>query len=114
MEEKNFMKFGIFMILLLFLTSVISAEAQQGVFEMKDDERIYKFGGMILVDEDVTNNLLLAGGQITINGNEATIERSNVSNTPEFRIFHVDSTGNLILNDLTISNGTNPGTAPTV
>lgn len=40
---------------------------------------------------------------ITINGNNATIRRAD--DAPDFRIFYVTDSGNLILNDLTITNG---------
>jgi len=40
---------------------------------------------------------------ITINGNNATIRRAD--DAPDFRIFYITDTGNLILNDLTITNG---------
>jgi predicted outer membrane repeat protein len=48
---------------------------------------------------------------ITINGNNATITRAAAA--PDFRIFHILSTGNLTLNDLTITNGfaNRPGSA---
>ncbi len=42
---------------------------------------------------------------ITINGNGATITRSKVANTPIFRLFYISYTGNLTLNNLTLSNG---------
>jgi hypothetical protein len=40
---------------------------------------------------------------ITINGHNATITRA--VEAPDFRIFHILDTGNLTLNDLTITNG---------
>jgi predicted outer membrane repeat protein len=40
---------------------------------------------------------------ITINGHNATITRA--ANAPHFRIFHILDSGNLTLNDLTITNG---------
>lgn len=43
--------------------------------------------------------------EVTINGNGATIARSNVGGTPSFRFFHVDAGGKLTLNDLTLTNG---------
>ncbi len=48
---------------------------------------------------------------ITINGHNATISRA--ADAPDFRIFHILSTGNLTLNDLTITNGfaNRPGSA---
>jgi len=46
--------------------------------------------------------------QITINGNSATIERNSDGGTPEFRIFHVASGGDLTLANITIANG-DPG-----
>ena len=45
------------------------------------------------------------GGALIINGNGATIERSEALGTAEFRIFHVANDGNLTLNDVTVSNG---------
>lgn len=52
------------------------------------------------------NNALPAiTGAITINGNDAVIERSTADSTPAFRLFFVQNTGNLTLNHLTIQNG---------
>ena len=42
---------------------------------------------------------------VTIDGHGATIRRSSVSGTPNFRILAVDANGALTLNDTTISNG---------
>ena len=56
-------------------------------------------------DTDGSNGLPSITSEITINGDDSTIERSEVSETPLFRIFHVDRTGRLLLNDLTISSG---------
>ncbi len=60
-------------------------------------------------DTDGPNGLpsvLTDGGhRVTINGNGAAIERSTVFGIPAFRIFHVSSGGDLILNDLTVKNG---------
>ena len=61
-------------------------------------------------DTDGPNGLPSITSTITINGNGATIQRDpsftcpDVSN-PEFRIFHVAASGNLTLNDVTVSNG---------
>jgi len=54
---------------------------------------------------DGPNGLPSIASQININGNGATIERSGEGGTPEFRIFHVASDGNLTLTDITIANG---------
>ncbi|MEG3838139.1 Ig-like domain-containing protein, partial [Microcoleus sp. Z1_C3] len=43
------------------------------------------------------------GGTLTITGNGATITRSGAA--PSFRIFNVNSSGNLTLDNLTVSNG---------
>ena len=43
--------------------------------------------------------------EITINGNGATIERSSVEGTPEFRILYVSPEGDLRLDNITIRNG---------
>jgi hypothetical protein len=47
---------------------------------------------------------------IAIQGNEATIERTDLS--PAFRIFHVAAWGSLTLNELTVSNGYAAGSGP--
>ena len=51
------------------------------------------------------NGLPVISRQITINGNGAIIQRSDVAGTPEFRIFFVEQGGNLTLNNLTVGNG---------
>src|SRR5690349_7896100 len=45
-------------------------------------------------------------GKLTINGNGATIERSKGKRTPPFRIFAVDTGGDLTIDNVTIRNGT--------
>lgn len=52
---------------------------------------------------DGNNGLPSISGQITINGNRATIVRDN--SAPDFRIFHITAVGNLTLNNLTLANG---------
>ncbi|MFC7242119.1 right-handed parallel beta-helix repeat-containing protein [Catellatospora aurea] len=49
------------------------------------------------------NGLPIITGQITINGNGATITRRTYA--PNFRILHVGDTGTLVLNNLTVSHG---------
>jgi len=44
-------------------------------------------------------------GNILIEGAGSTIERSSAAGTPEFRLFFIDTAGNLTLNNLTIRNG---------
>ncbi len=56
-------------------------------------------------DADGPNGLPSITSQVIIIGNGATIERNSLGSTPEFRIFHVASSGDLTLNDLTIANG---------
>jgi hypothetical protein len=56
---------------------------------------------------DGPNGLPSITSEIVINGNGATIERSDTS--PEFRIFHVAAEGNLTLNELTVRNGVASG-----
>ncbi len=59
---------------------------------------------------DGANGLPSITSEIIINGNDATIQRDpsfacpDPSN-PEFRIFHVAGSGDLTLNDVTVSNG---------
>lgn len=53
--------------------------------------------------------LPLVSSQIEIVGNGATIERSDVSGTPSFRIFEVSANGDLTLDDVTVSNGVGLG-----
>ena len=54
---------------------------------------------------DGPNGLPSITSVIAINGNGATIERSSEGGTPQFRIFHVASGGDLTLTDITIANG---------
>ncbi len=56
-------------------------------------------------ETDGPNGLPSVTSTLIINGNGATIARSVAKNTPDFRIVHVDSTGDLTLNDVTIYNG---------
>ena len=49
------------------------------------------------------NGLPIIATEITINGNGSIIERSSDAGTPSFRIFLVDSTGDLTLNDVTLT-----------
>lgn len=51
------------------------------------------------------NGLPPITSNITINGNNAIIERSSAGGTPNFRIFYVQPTGTLTLNDVTVRNG---------
>ncbi len=50
------------------------------------------------------NGLPVISSTVTIAGNESTIQRSNSITTP-FRIMAVNSSGNLTLNDVTLTNG---------
>jgi hypothetical protein len=43
--------------------------------------------------------------QIAINGNGATIQRSDAPGTPDFRIFYIDGSGDLTLSGVTIRGG---------
>ncbi|MGZ8152749.1 MAG: choice-of-anchor Q domain-containing protein, partial [Methylovulum sp.] len=52
-----------------------------------------------------SHGLPLVTSSITINGNGATIERSNAPETPQFRLLHVDNTGNLTINQLKLTGG---------
>ncbi|MBK8022879.1 MAG: hypothetical protein IPK19_15970 [Chloroflexi bacterium] len=47
-------------------------------------------------------------GTLTINGNASVIQRSSAGGTPTFRLFTVNSGGNLTLNNMTLSNGSVP------
>ncbi|WP_052700810.1 right-handed parallel beta-helix repeat-containing protein [Methylocucumis oryzae] len=51
------------------------------------------------------NGLPSITSEITINGNQATIRRSQADETPHFRLFHIASSGQLTLNKLKISGG---------
>jgi predicted outer membrane repeat protein len=53
---------------------------------------------------DGNNGLPSINSSVTINGNNATIERDDLS-VDAFRIFHVGATGNLTLNNLTLRDG---------
>ena len=56
------------------------------------------------------NALPVITGNITIVGNDDTIERSNVSGTPAFRLFDVASSGLLTLQNLMLEDGLAQGT----
>jgi hypothetical protein len=58
------------------------------------------------------NGLPVVTSTIIIEGNGATIERSDAQLTPDFRIIEVDATGDLTVNDVTIRNGKTPDGAP--
>ncbi len=68
-------------------------------------------GGGHATDSGANNDDLDITSTITIQGNGATIERSTAvactgsADTGKFRIFHVHSTGNLTLEDVTVQNG---------
>jgi hypothetical protein len=53
------------------------------------------------------NGLPSITSEIIINGNDSIIERSSAGGTPEFRIFHIASGGNLRLEAVTVRNGLN-------
>ncbi len=55
------------------------------------------------------NGLPVVLVDVTILGNGSTIVRDTASGTPGFRIFQVDSSGTLRLNNVTISNGSSAG-----
>ena len=61
---------------------------------------------------DGSNGLPSVTGEITINGNGATIERSSDGGTPDFRIVHIDGAGNLMLNNLSVTGGVATGVPP--
>jgi len=62
-------------------------------------------GTYTLVDAfDGENGLPIITCPVVINGNGATIQRSDDSNTPAFRLFDIER-GDLTLNDLTLRNG---------
>ncbi|MHB8644304.1 MAG: choice-of-anchor Q domain-containing protein [Thermomicrobiales bacterium] len=49
--------------------------------------------------------VIVAGSNLTINGNGATIQRSTIIGTQRFRFFEVAAGATVQLNDLTLSNG---------
>ncbi|MGZ8136019.1 MAG: choice-of-anchor Q domain-containing protein [Methylococcaceae bacterium] len=55
------------------------------------------------------NGLPVISSTITINGNGATVERSNGAGTPGFRLLHIATAGNLTINKLKLTGG-NPVT----
>ncbi|MEO8393739.1 MAG: hypothetical protein ABI700_12180 [Chloroflexota bacterium] len=59
-----------------------------------------------------TTGLLVISTTLTINGHGATITRSSVGGTPDFRIFALASGGDLTLDSLTVSNGSTGFTLP--
>jgi hypothetical protein len=59
-------------------------------------------------ENDGPNGLPSISSKITIDGNQSTIKRGNDNQVHEFRIFHIENSGNLTLKDLTISNGHSP------
>ncbi len=60
-----------------------------------------------------TNGMPVITSTITIRGNNAIVQRSSADGTAAFRIFEVDTLGNLTLNNVTVRNGRAPnGTGP--
>ena len=59
----------------------------------------------LAVIDNNENGLPLITSEITINGHDGTILRSNQDGTPNFRIFEVASNGTLYLNELTVRDG---------
>lgn len=51
------------------------------------------------------NGLPSITSEITINGNQATIRRSQAEATPRFRLFHIAAGGQLTLNNLKVTGG---------
>ncbi|MFH9967568.1 hypothetical protein ACH4PR_40430 [Streptomyces mirabilis] len=60
--------------------------------------------------DNANNALPVITKKLTINGRDATIQRDPTT-AALFRIFEIDGPGNLALNDLTVRNGSVPGTA---
>lgn len=56
-------------------------------------------------DGEGENGLPSVTSVITVNGNNATLQRADEVDTPDFRLFHVASTGTLTINNLTLKNG---------
>ena len=54
---------------------------------------------------DGPNGLPVIQNAVSVQGNNAVIERSDANGTPEFRFFMVNETGDLRLSDLTLRNG---------
>ena len=53
-----------------------------------------------------SNGLPVVTGELSINGNGATIQRSSAADTPPFRIFFFDRGSTVVISGLTVSNGT--------
>ncbi|MGH8567048.1 MAG: choice-of-anchor Q domain-containing protein, partial [Gammaproteobacteria bacterium] len=54
---------------------------------------------------DGSNGLPSITSPITLNGGSHTLQRSTVTGTPEFRLMHVADSGNLTLDQITLTNG---------
>lgn len=54
---------------------------------------------------DGPNGLPSISSAITLEGNGATLERSTLSTTPEFRLLHIGPAGDLTLRNITLQNG---------
>lgn len=61
---------------------------------------------------DGDNGLPSITSEIEIIGNGHTILRSRAGSTPDFRFFHIATTGDLNLNNVTITNGSGVGAFP--
>ncbi|NIS83304.1 MAG: hypothetical protein GTO14_24600 [Anaerolineales bacterium] len=66
---------------------------------------IYELTSVDNTDFVGSNGLPVITSPIFIVGRGSTIQRSSVSGTPRFRIFYVDTTGELELDGITLSNG---------
>ena len=63
-------------------------------------------------DSDGPNGLPSVTSEITIIGNGTALQRDEAGGTPDFRIFHVAADGDLLLNGLTVRNGSAQGEFP--
>ena len=73
-----------------------------------DNTTVHSIGGTTFEYGD--NGLPQITTPITINGNNATIMRAD--GAPNFRVFFIEKTGSLTINDLTLQNGFADGTSP--
>ena len=92
------------------LREAINASNNDGVAS----QILFAVSGTILLDgvdntTDGPNGLPSVTTPITIEGDGITVARSSAAGAPNFRVFHVAGSGNLALNEVTVTNGALPG-----
>ncbi len=74
------------------------------ILELKSNA-MYTLSTVDNQDASGPNGLPLISSVITINGNGATVKRSSVAGTADFRLLHIGTGGNLTVNNLKLTGG---------